>query len=377
MSGSKKIRDLMASMQRTTYAKWQRQEGLPIIEGYGVEDLREVELGPWRRLGGKGAFIQLYGIEGFTGMYVAEIPPGGSLEPERHMYEEVICVLQGQGATEVWQDGGRKHMFEWGAWSVFAPPLNSWHRLINGSNEPVRFMAVTNAPLIMDVFHNFEFVFSSPYQFADRYAGEETYFSVGTKRYSVGRQNLWETNFIPDVREAGVDEKEIKGAGVRITQFELSGNGLVGHVAEWPVGRYQKAHYHAAGAVLLILRSQGYVLLWPKEVGIRPYEAGRGEEVVEVKWREGSIYCPPAGWFHQHFNVGKEKARQLATRFGSRIYPIGYHIAAKGQEDGAQISVRDGGTLIEYEDEDPQIRRNYEAALKANGLVCQMPKIAA
>lgn len=374
MLGNQAMRTRMASMQRTAYAKWQRQEGLPIIEGYGVEDLREVELGPWERLGGKGAFVQLYGMEGFTGMYVAEIPPGGALQAERHMYEEVICVLQGRGATEVWQDGGRKRMFEWGNWSVFAPPLNTWHRLINGSNEPVRFMAVTNAPLMMDVFHNSDFIFGCSYQFTDRYFGEDAYFSVGNKRYDIGMKHIWETNLIPDVREAGLDEQELKGAGVKITQFELSGNGLVGHVSEWPIGRYHKAHYHAPGAVLLILRSQGYVLLWPKDSGSRPYEAGRAEEVIEVKWREGGVYCPPGGWFHQHFNTGKESARQLAVRFGSRIYPTGYHIAPKGQEDGAHISLRQGGTLIEYEDEDPQIRRNYEAALRSTGVDCQMPK---
>ena len=53
------------------------------------------------------------------------------MNPEKHFYEEVMVILEGQGATEVWQDGGKKQMFEWGPWSLFAPPLNTWHRLIN------------------------------------------------------------------------------------------------------------------------------------------------------------------------------------------------------------------------------------------------------
>ena len=58
-------------------------------------------------MGGSGAFVHLYGMEGQTGMYVAEIPPGGALNPERHLYEEMICILAGHGATEIWQEAGK------------------------------------------------------------------------------------------------------------------------------------------------------------------------------------------------------------------------------------------------------------------------------
>lgn len=377
MSADKQMQDMMAGLLKTPYMQWQKSEGVPVIEGWGVEDLRKMELKPWARMGGKGAFVHLYGMEGVTGLYVAEIPPGGALEPERHFYEEVICVLTGHGATEVWQDGGPKHMFEWGPWSTFAPPMNAYHRLVNGGREPARFMAVTTAPLVMDVIHNTDFIFNCPYKFTDRYAGQQDYFKVGTKRYTTGLQHVWETNFIPDLNQFSVDEQELKGAGVKITQFELSGNSLIGHVSEWPAGRYHKAHYHGPGAVLLILESEGYVLIWPKEAGIQPYAARRESDVVDFKWGVGSIYCPPAGWFHQHFNTGKTKARQLAVRFGSRKFPVGYHIAAKRQEDGVYISIRNGGTLIEYEDEDAEIRRRYEERLRKNGVQSEMPPVRA
>jgi hypothetical protein len=38
-------------------------------------------------------------------------------------------------------------------------------------------------------------------------------------------------------------------------------------------------------------------------------------------------------------------------------------------------SIRDGGTLIEYEDEDPQIRQDFEASLRANGIASEMPPV--
>ena len=53
-----------------------------------------------------------------------------------------------------------------------------------------------------------------------------------------------------------------------------------------------------------------------------------------MKWsncagaKEASSARQAAG-FHQHFNIGKEAARQLALRFGSRLFPIGLHQAAK------------------------------------------------
>jgi len=368
--------DLMAALQKTPYHHWMKDEGVPIAEGYGIADVRQLKLAPWPRIGGRGSFIHLYGMEGLTGMYVAEIPPGDALKPEKHLYEEVICILSGRGATEVWQDEGEKQLFEWEPWSLFSPPLNTRHRLINGGREPVKFLAVTNAPLVMDIFHSVEFMFDCPRAFSDRYRGEDGYFSVGQKQYAIGMQSVWETNFIPNVKEFGLrDDFFTKGPDIKLVQFEPCGNTLVGHVADWPVGLYHKAHYHDAGAVLMILRSQGYTLLWPKELGIRPYKSGRGDEVVEVKWSEGAVLSPPGGWFHQHFNAGAEAARQLAIRYGSRIHRTGFHLAAQRKTDGVYISVKEGGTMIEYEDEDPEIRRQYEAALKRTGVPCKMPPV--
>jgi oxalate decarboxylase/phosphoglucose isomerase-like protein (cupin superfamily) len=375
MSRDERVKDLMAAFEKTTYFQWMKRQGIPIVEGYGLEDVRDVQMAQWSRTGGKAAFVNLYGMEGITGMYVAEIPAGGALEPEKHFYEEVICILEGQGATEVWQDGGGKQMFEWGPFSLFAPPLNTWHRLINGGRQPVKFLAVTNAPLVMDVVHNEEFVFNCPYNFSDRYTGADGFFNVGQKRYESGMQHIWETNFIMDIQSANLDQRDVKGAGVRITQFELSGNSLIGHLAQWPAGRYHKAHYHGAGAILFGLQSSGYVLLWSKELGIHPYENGRSGDVVEIKWKEGSVYCPPGGWFHQHFNTGGKPARHLAIRYGSRIHPIGFKIADKRSEDGVYIDVKRGGTLIEYADEDPYIRKHYENELKKTGVASEMPPV--
>jgi hypothetical protein len=45
-------------------------------------------------------------------------------------------------------------------------------------------------------------------------------------------------------------------------------------------------------------------------------------------------------------------------------------------KEGVRTSTRDGGTLIEYEDEDPQIRRDFENAIKSMGVPMEMPQFS-
>lgn len=364
--------------RETTYEVWLRQEGIPVVEGYGLEDVKGISRQNWQRTGGRGAFLQLKGMEGFTGMYVGEIQPGGVLNPERHLYEELIYILQGLGSTEVWSAQAEKQKvhFEWQTGSLFAVPLNSWHRLINGSREPVVFLAVTSAPLIMDLLHDTDFILGCDYVFDQRFDGRPDYFVSTSKREERGGFMVWNSNFIADARSSVTDSAEGKGSGVRITAFEMGGSTLVGHIAEWPAGRYHKAHHHQGGAILLILRSSGYTLMWPQEAGSRPYRNGKGNLVVKVNWREGSVLSPPTGWFHQHFNTGKEPARQLAFRFSGNSGKYLLGIAKALNKAGVCTSTREGGTLIEYEDEDPQIMKDYAATVGAQGISLQMPQIS-
>lgn len=369
---------MRVSKRETSYEIWLREEGIPVFHGYGVEDVTVLARKPWRRTGGSGAYIDLKGMEGFTGMYVCEIPPGAALNPEHHLYEELIYILKGVGATEIWSAGDEasKMHFEWQQGSVFAIPLNARHRMINGSREPVFFLAVTSAPLMIDLLHDMPFIMGSDYKFADRFDGEKSYFVPSNVRKEVGGFINWETNFIADARGALVDPSEAKGYGVKITSFDMGGSTLVGHIAEWPVGRYHKAHFHQGGAILLILRSEGYTLMWPPEAGMRPYQSGYGDQVVKVNWREGSVFSPPSGWFHQHFNTGNEKARQLAFRYSGQSgkYLLGCWRAIN--KEGVRTSVREGGTMIEYEDEDPRIRLDFESAIREVGVAMKMPPFA-
>jgi hypothetical protein len=119
----------------------------------------------------------------------------------------------------------------------------------------------------------------------DRFFGEEDYFDVGKKRYVSGLINIWELILSPTFpmpsRKPGT-----QGAGLRLSQFEMSGNALVGHLGECP------------GAIIVGLQSIGYVLLWHKQWGMHPYTDGHdtdGHEDKVIEFKGRGQHLLPAG----------------------------------------------------------------------------------
>jgi hypothetical protein len=221
-------------------------------------------------------------------------------------------------------------------------------------------------------------VFGCVYAFLDLYADGGRYFVPSDRKVIKGTRQRKElrTHFIPDAVGLVVDDAEYKVSGGQVTGYLMGPVFPHGHISAWPAGRYHKAHYHGPGAILLGLSGQGYVLAWDAALGPRPYANGHGDEVLKVDWRRHSIYSPPNGYYHQHFNSGAAPARHAAV-YGAKL-PLGSHAVyaeAKPGDWGGALSTREGGTLIEYEDEDPQIRKDFEAAIRPQGVVCTMPVV--
>ncbi len=325
------------------YGRFQEEEGLPSVKGFYVEDVSSMNLASWERKGGRGTFINLSEQE-VDDAYVCEIAPGGTLKPQRHLYEEVIYVLEGQGATSLWNPGQEPISFEWKEGSLFAVPLNTYHQHFNGNGtERALLLGVTSAPLVMNLFHSREFVFNCQQVFSDRFAGAPNEFHMKAKFREEVPGGLWETNFIANIRDVGMTNYEERGKKVKLTFIALCANTMKVHIAEFPVGTYKKAHRHGPGAHILILKGTGYSLMWPP-----------GTEPKRFNWKPGSFLSPPSGWFHQHFNTGQDPVFYLAIH------------------RPASISVKDEERQIEYEDEDPKIRQMFEADLAKNGVQIQM-----
>jgi hypothetical protein len=94
---------------------------------------------------------------------------------------------------------------------------------------------------------------------------------------------------------------------------------------------------------------------------------------VRVDFTDGSLFVPPDGWFHQHFNTGGDPARYLAATWGGDGKYFMRALAGGGRTHRlGKTSTRVGGNLIEYEDEDPAIRAMFIEELKKTGVPFRM-----
>ena len=352
------------------YLEWLGAEGIPIVEDFGV-DLLGVPTRPWARMGAHGAAVHLKGRGDFVSMFVIELPPGASSAPQRHLYEEVIYVLEGHGSTTVEAADGRERAFEWGPRSLFAIPLNARYRHFNGSgSERALLVSTTNLPGVMKMFHNEAFVFDNPFRFGERIGPERHFSGDGSFMRALPGQHTWETCFVPDLAAFELQPWSERGAGSRNIMFVLADGTMHAHVSEMQVGTYKKAHRHGPDFHVMCVTGHGYSLLW--------YEGER--DFRRVDWKPGTVFAPADRMFHQHFNTGARPARYLATAFGSLRYPFTESKRraltgrdAKGLAQGAvSTSIRDGGDQIEFEDQSPRVHEMFLEATRAAGVPVRM-----
>ena len=329
------------------FTSWLERESLPVVRGAVVSDLTQLTLTANRRAGGDAAWIVLDGARGTNAGLLQAIAPGASLQPQKHLYESIIFVLEGRGSATIGDEPDGRQTFEWARGSAFGVPLNATFEMHNSSRaERALYIEVSAAPLVLDLFRNEDFVFNNAYRFRERFPGDAGSFTH-EPRHLGGR--LYQTNFIADVRTHPLVPWNERGRGSNNATFEIVGNALICHISEFPVGTYKKAHRHGPGAWVFIVSGQGYSLMWPD-----------GGERARYGWHDGSVIVPPDQYFHQHFNVGSTPARYLAIRWGGVKYPMQ---ALNWEQRRVDLSVKIGGDQIEYEDQDPEIDRLFEAEL--------------
>jgi oxalate decarboxylase/phosphoglucose isomerase-like protein (cupin superfamily) len=349
---SEELAKKFATEKDSAYTRWVRSEGLDIISAHYVANLRTVELKPWARRGGLAVFINHEASRTSNDCYVCEIPAGKQLAPHRQLYEEMILVLEGRGSTTVWNDAGKRITFEWKAGSLFAIPLNAWHQHFNGSGkEPARYVAVTTAPPVINLYEDLEFIFNTKYDFKNRFAGEPDYFSAKGEQKGF----LLETNFVPDAVNLPLITAKERGAGGGHIRFNMAKGSMPSHISQFPVGTYKKAHAHGPGAHVIILSGEGFSLMWPE-----------GDTPQRYEWEVGTMIVPPNMWFHQHFNTGTTPARYLAFKHE------GVSIRNAQGVPKAWISRRVGGDQIDYADEEPTVRTMFAQELAKRGLASRM-----
>ena len=341
-----------ATEKETPYTRWVKSEGLDIIPSFFVPNLNTVELKPWARRGGRGVYLNHDASRTSNDCYVCEIPAGGKLAPQRQLFEEMVMVLSGRGSTAVWNDAGQRITFEWKAGALFAIPVNAWHQHFNGSGqESARYVAVTNGPVVINLYDDIDFVFNTKRDFSNRFAGEPDYFSPKSEQKGF----LLDTNFVADAVNLPLITAKERGAGGGHIRFNMAKSSLNSHISQFPIGTYKKSHAHGPGAHVIILSGEGYSLMSPD-----------GGEPRRYEWEVGTLIVPPNMWQHQHFNTGTTPARYLAFKHE------GVAIRNEQGVPKAWISRRIGGDQIDYADEPPQVRKWFAEALAKRGLKSRM-----
>jgi oxalate decarboxylase/phosphoglucose isomerase-like protein (cupin superfamily) len=346
---------------RFVYDEWMESVGVPIHTGYYVQDLRTAELGWWEERGCNTAFVQLEGQEGVSETRITEIPPGVTLPAYKVGVDEVVYVLQGNGATIVDDANGKTQNFEWSARAIFLVPANTTRQFRNLSgDQTVRLVHYTYLPLALSVVTDPQFFLNNPYTPSKPIAEGDAYSDARTVaggegyRWINGKRGngvaYWYGRLFPDMLAWDrLDYNSERGAGSQTVRIQFAETELSAHMSVFKSRTYKKGHRHGPGRAILIPGGEGYSVMWPE-----------GGEKVIVRWQEGSMFVPPNRWFHQHFNLGAGPARYLAIH-----PPI--------QLNGYSETVVNANDQTEYVREDPEVRAMFERELAKRGLTSLMP----
>lgn len=339
------------------YREFRDGEGVPVHTGMAVDDVRTVAVESWERTGGRGAFLNLEGMEMVCDGQVHEIPPGEALRPQRHLHEMLVFVVGGAGHTVV-GEGDDRHAFEWDAGALFYVPHNTPYRFVNASgDEPARLLAATTLPLYYTLFRTDEVIWGLDcYDQWSVVRDEDFYSSVAELRSANDTRTYWNANFVPDV----VDFDELvswsmRGESNRSVFFPFNDTAMDSHISEFDAGVYKKAHRHISGANLLILSGEGYTLLWREG----------DDERTRVDWEPYTLLTPPTMAFHQHFNTSAEPARYVVLHGPQQRLGLELYRSSVGSDP---LPVHQ----IEYHEEDPSIRETFQRELDERGVENRM-----
>ena len=281
-------------------------EGIPVWRGLGVRTVLDLPLQDWeRKKGGRGSYIQTYGTETKWGHFVVEVPAGGALTPEKHLFEEIYLAVEGRGTCEVWQEGDvNKHVFEWQRGSMFSIPMNAWFRIVNATPRPAVLMSGNTAPNVLNQLNNVEAVFNNDFIFRDRFSGADDFYKYReeVEPDPVRGLAMRRTNFIPDVVDCDLPLDNRRSPGYRRVEPMMTNNQFYYWVAQHENGRYSKAHAHTSAAILVRLKGNGYThaarISRPHPVGRRQGRPGPAPRLRAVRLHHrcarGPALVPPA-----------------------------------------------------------------------------------
>lgn len=252
-----------------------------------------------------------------------EIPPGGVSPPSRHLTEEILYVVSGRGHTNMWlRPGAGMQRYEWKAGDLLSPSLNAWHQHFNSSaTEPVRYVSITNAPMVKNIFGSQELVASGDLVFEERwqysisqqpeYVPEGGFESSEVVRMRVG-------HLLPDLPKRTLKQRRKGAWGITILpEGDLAGN----HILEMEVREKdgeeftdEEAHLHRHPweVVYIVLDGQGYSTMQRE-----------GESRRRVDWKTGDLFIAEANELHDNRSQQDTRTRYLQVKASGYFRNVG------------------------------------------------------
>ena len=267
---------------------------------------------------------------------LVEIPPGGKLAPHKHLAEEMIYIVSGEGYTNMWKPGTKPKdgkRYDWKTSDVISPSLNVWHEHVNTSKtEPARFLSMTSTPSTVRLFGDPKFVTSSDFVFEDRWqAGlrDPKFLEIKGKRKGqivTDNSNMAIGHIIRDMMnmkmpvafgeaaypEEGINVVPAEGIVVtptpetakNVAEAGMAGNRLFEwqnrEVIKTDAGGIHDAgdHHHAWEVVYFCPKGE-----------MVTYITRKGQPQRKITWKGGDLIIIEADEIHQHEMV------QKGTRF--------------------------------------------------------------
>ncbi len=251
-----------------------------------------------------------------------ELPPGGQLPPMRHLAEEIIYIVSGQGYTDMWISAEEKRRYEWQSGDLLSPSLNTWHQHFNASSEePARYLAISSSPLTRNLFPEAAFLASSEFAFAERweqgitqqpeYTPEGGFESSEVVRMRVG-------HVLPDIDDRKLRQRRQGAWGITILpEGDLAGN----HVLEMEVrekdgeeftDEQAHLHRHPWEVVYVALDGAGYSNVRRK-----------GEDLRRIEWQAGDLFIVGANEAHDNRARPNTRTRYLQVKAAGYFRGIG------------------------------------------------------
>jgi quercetin dioxygenase-like cupin family protein len=255
-----------------------------------------------------------------TDLTLVEIPPGGSVPPHRHLVEEMIYIVAGEGHTTMWvRSGERPHRYDWKAGDLVSPSLNAWHQHFNASDDkPARYVSVTTTPLVMNMFHDEEFLTSSDFVFEDHWRKGISQQAEYTVPDNVdGRDNIdmRSGHILPGLPDRRLKQRRESDLGITTRpNGDMAGNQIL----EIGVREYRDMERHPSRypreTIVYVLAGQGSTVL------------KRGDEPARlVNWQAGDLFIVEA---NEDFDNGSRLGSVLGAPYPRilMLKPAGYFI---------------------------------------------------